>query len=1074
MKRLEQVSGVTKGRSPLARMESAAVWVTLFWLGGGFAWSQPRVAQVISAPDPSSSAGARVTGNGEADSPSFSRDGRFIVFSSSASDLTPQDVNGFRRDVFVREVATGQTRLVSVNPAGVSGNGDSFAPDISGDGRYVAFLSRASDLVEADTNQVADVFVRDMIEGRTIRASVAPDGRGADAECQAPRITPDGKTVVFGSRATNLEAAAPDTDGRVDVFVSNLASGVTTLVSNEARDGTAHDVDDYAVSDDGRWVAFRTISTNVVAGVLGGAPSGVHVRDTERGVTTRLEMNLLSVVIGTRTTVEARSLAFAPGRPRLAVGTWVVGTVGPANVTNIVEVLELGESGARFLGGSAGAHGTLLDEPTALSFDPTGDVLGFSQTVQSGQPAMLRLWRELDGVITVTNAATGQPIQAREVAVGPQGTRVAFTSSATNLVQGGTPPGEFQLYLVAPATGRVDVITTNGIGSAAGGMEFGRPSFGPDGRLTFQCSSGELVARDGNGATDVFESDPGSASLSVLSTRSGPAAKVASGRSTLSPGGVSADGRRVLFASTADDLVANDAKQRPDLFVRDLDSGRTILVTVPGVEGGPSRPGFGEAALSENGRFVAFTADWILQLEDGSRLWTPQVFVRDLSLGFTRVVALNPDGRPARMRTVSQLRISADGRYIAFYTDAASLVDGPATRGLVVLRDLAANRNFLVDTVDSGRVTVALAGLGGRTLATRSGLAPLRGVLLDPMSGVPEEFSAPSGSTASLTYDGRRVVFAEPGDGAGSPPRVRWRDEGDPTFQEAALPNDAAAHIAIEAISRNGRWVALREGAGPSGLTDRATWVMDLDTGVAARLEVSPDGSFAKSLSSPFPSFSADGRFLAFRSASKDLVADDPNSAGDIFVRDLVGIHTTRVARVRDGTDETDGVGLAILSADGRRLIFASWSDGFVRDDDNASSDVFFVDWAGSPFRDLDGDEMDDGWELSWFGNLLRTGDQDLDQDGLTDRDEFRSGSCPLDDRSGARLHLVANRIGAGALGLSWSTESGRQYQVQASITATGSNWTQVGAPYIGDGQPVQITLSIPDDGARFFRVAAE
>lgn len=1045
-------------------------WFVVVWLGAGSAWAQPRVTQVVSMPDPEALPPARVTGNGESDSPRYSRDGRYIVFSSSASDLTTNDVNGILRDVFVREIATGRTALISINPQGASGNGDSYAPDISADGRYVAFLSRASDLVAGDTNQTADVFVRDRVEGTTVRASIATEGDGADGENHAPRLTPDGRVVVFGSRATNLDAAGPDADGRVDVFVRNLETGVTILASGEARDGAQYDVDDYDVSDDGRWVAFRSISTNVVSSAPAGMPSGVYVRDVDRGVTTRLEVGLLAVT-GTRTVVEARSMAFAPGHPRLAVGTWVVGTVGTARITNVVEVYQLGNTGALSLGGSVGAHGTFLDEPTVLSFDPTGEVLAFAQTVQSGQPAVLRLWRESNGVVTVTNALTGQPIRAQEVAAGPGGTRVAFTSASPDLVGVGTPSNSFQLYLVEPVAGRVELVTTNHAGTAVGGMEFGRPDFGPEGRLTFQCSSDALVPGDWNRMTDVFELDPESGRLSVVSSRVGPPSKVAFGRSTFAPGGVSADGRRVLFASTADDLVADDAKGQSDLFVRDLASARTILVTVPGAEGGPSRPGFGEAVLSDNGRFVAFTADLLAAREDGTRTWTPQVFVRDLTLGVTRTVALNPDGRPATMRIVSQLRIGGDGRHVAFFTDAMTLVEGSVARGQVVLRDLAAGRNWLVDTTDPGPMAVALAGLGGRTLATRLGSSPLHAVLLDPSSGVREALVARGGSTAALSYDGRRVVFSEPGDGAGLAPRVRWRDEGETLFRDLTLPADAARTNALDALSRNGRWLALRESTGPLSSAPHETWAVDLETRSTSRVEVQPDGSVSRAPSSRFPSFSADGRLLAFLSASDDLVAEDPNAVSDIFVRDLVSMRTTRVARAYDGANERDSAGLPMLSANGKRLVFGSRSNGFVDADDNEGSDVFAVEWDSSPYQDVDADGMEDGWELSWFGTLARTGAEDFDGDGLTDQDEFFSGTCPVDDRSLFRVELVASGAGQRAVDLSWVTEPGRRYQVQASDAVTGTNWGPVGVGLIGDGRIAQASVPLPSSGARFFRV---
>ncbi len=1042
-------------------------------LGSTAALAQPRLARPVSVPDPSAQPQPRLTGNGGSDSPRYSQDGRFIVFSSTASDLTTNDVNGIRRDVFVREVAGGRTTLVSVNPAGVSGNGDSYAADITADGRFVAFVSRASDLVPGDTNRVADVFVRDMVEGRTVIASIATDGTMADGENHAPRIVADGRVVVFGSRATNLDPTGPDDQGRLDVYLRHLGSGVTTLVSAEARQGPSHDVDDYDASADGRWVAFRTLSTNVVEQGPTGTASGAYVRDMQSGTTTRLELNLIGS--SGRSTVEARSLAFAPGRSRLAVGTWLVGSISTSAMTNVVEVFDLGAEGVRFVGGGIGTHGLLIDEPTVLSFDPTGEVLAFAQPSLSGQPASLRLWRESTGAVTVTNRLTGLPVRAREVAVAPGGTRVAFTSPATNLVEAGTPANTFQLYLIDPATGDVGLVTTNASGLPIGGVEYGQPSFNAAGRLVFQCASDALVPGDRNTAFDVFEWEPASRSVVIASSAVGRTSEVAYGRSTLIRQGVSADGRRVLFASTADDLVAGDAKGQPDLFVRDLVLGRTELVTVPGEPGGPSRPGFSEAALSANGRFVAFTAELLVTREDGTTVWTPQVFVRDLAARTTRAVALTPDGKPATMQTLSHLRISADGRYVAFFNNARDLVEGAGLLGQVVVRDLVEGRNGLVQTGASRRIEVTLAGIGGRTLYFReTTLAPPL-TLFDPVSGVREEFAVPAGSSGTLSHDGRRVVIFEPGTDPGAetdpvplPARVRWRDDGQAVFQELALAGDVPWTSHVAAISRNGRWVALHgRTASPVG----STWVVDLEGRTVARAEVAPDGSLSGLPVSRWPSFSADGRFLAFQSPASDLVAADPDAAADVFVRDLIEQRTTRVARVRDGLFPTDPAGPAVFSADGKRLVFSSQADGFLEWDDNQAGDVFVLDWEGSPPQDSDGDGLDDTWELTWFGNLARTGGEDFDGDGMLDREEFEAGTCPLDDRS--RFVLEASVIGQGerSLDLRWQAAAGRRYQVQASDTATGGEWSGLGEEIVGTGQPAEVRLALPTTGARYFRI---
>ena len=156
------------------------------------------------------------------DSISLSADGRLVAFVSSSSSLVPGDANT-ARDVFVRDTSTGQTTLVSVG-AGGQANGASSNARISADGRFVVFTSVATNLVADDTNGVADVFVRDLAAGQTVRVSVSgsgEQGNGASGEA-ASDISADGGVVSFSSAASNLVAG--DTNRIRDVFAAVRAT----------------------------------------------------------------------------------------------------------------------------------------------------------------------------------------------------------------------------------------------------------------------------------------------------------------------------------------------------------------------------------------------------------------------------------------------------------------------------------------------------------------------------------------------------------------------------------------------------------------------------------------------------------------------------------------------------------------------------------------------------------------------------------------------------------------------------------------------------------------------------------
>jgi hypothetical protein len=173
-------------------------------------------------------------GNGHSLFPSISADGESVAFSSDASNFVISDTNG-ATDVFVRTPATSSTRIVSLSSAQILGNGASGAPSISGDGRYVAFESVAANLVPGDTNGVQDVFLRDLLPGTTERVSLGSSGVEGDARSSWPSISGDGRFVAFESDATNLVAG--DTNGLTDIFVRDRDTTGFTSVCHPGLDG---------------------------------------------------------------------------------------------------------------------------------------------------------------------------------------------------------------------------------------------------------------------------------------------------------------------------------------------------------------------------------------------------------------------------------------------------------------------------------------------------------------------------------------------------------------------------------------------------------------------------------------------------------------------------------------------------------------------------------------------------------------------------------------------------------------------------------------------------------------------
>ncbi|HET6562239.1 MAG TPA: hypothetical protein VFG72_10210 [Marmoricola sp.] len=233
-----------------------------------------RISQGITAESADAySGGAEVT-----------PDGRFVAFSSYATNLVPGDTNE-AQDVFVRDTTLGVTERVSISTTGEEGNGDSvgWPVAISANGRYVAFTSGADNLVDDDTNESTDAFVRDRLTGTTERISIRSNGRQAnDQTWVGIAMSRSGRFVAFESAATNL--VARDGNRRVDVFVRDRRHGTTSRISvassgKEARaDSRVADM-----SARGRLILFSSSASNLVARDANRAVDVfIHNRHTER------------------------------------------------------------------------------------------------------------------------------------------------------------------------------------------------------------------------------------------------------------------------------------------------------------------------------------------------------------------------------------------------------------------------------------------------------------------------------------------------------------------------------------------------------------------------------------------------------------------------------------------------------------------------------------------------------------------------------------------------------------------------------------------------------------------------
>jgi Tol biopolymer transport system component len=229
-------------------------------------------------------------GNGGSSTPSISGDGRYVAFMSQATNLlapgTPAVPAG--QQIYVRDRQTGLTNLVSVDNDPVSpspGSGASSAPSISGDGRYVVFVSQATNLLAPGTPAVPagqQIYVRDRQTSLTSLVSVDNDpvspnpGNGGSS---TPSISGDGRYVAFVSQATNLLAPDPVGLAGQQIYVRDRQLGVSSLVSqdntNANVEGAGGASDTPSISSDGGFVAFFSQATNLV---IPGSGAHIYVR----------------------------------------------------------------------------------------------------------------------------------------------------------------------------------------------------------------------------------------------------------------------------------------------------------------------------------------------------------------------------------------------------------------------------------------------------------------------------------------------------------------------------------------------------------------------------------------------------------------------------------------------------------------------------------------------------------------------------------------------------------------------------------------------------------------------------
>lgn len=813
-----------------------SLWVVLSLccvLSGGFALTSHASTVLVSVGDSAAasgtSAGGFVMPRG-----SMSADGTKVVFASAYPYVVAGDTNQLI-DIFVRDLANGTTQRVNVSNSGEQANDASGNACLSADGTKVAFESVANNLVSGDTNGERDIFVHDLASGVTSRVSVSSTGMQANRACFSPNLNANGTKVVFESLASNLNAG--DTNVTNDIFVRDLTTGVVTRasVSNSGAQGTDNSSGGH-LSADGTKVAFASWSANLVSGDTNNLID-VFVRDLAVGMTRRVSVSSNGS--------EANSLSYDPALS--ADGTRVAFISAADNLIS---------------GDTNGNYDVFVcDLATGTVFLGSKDRNGNAGNGVSNHPSL--------------NA---------------NGTKVAFDSSASNLIQGDT--NNHRDVFVRDLTANITIRASVENDGTQSPVDSENATISQDGtKVAFKFKG--IVVRDLTKQTTTLASVAGDVSAPVPSN----------GDSYSNPFSFSADGQKVAFESVATNLVRGDTNDGSDIFVRDLSAGVMTLVSVDNSGVQITTPSYAPS-INADGTKVAFFSDG-------------KVFVRDLAAGTTTLVSVDNSGMEGNGDS-SYPSINADGTKVAFESLASNLVAGDTNNvSDVFVRNLAAGM--------TRRVSINNSGLQGN------------GASSDP----------------SLNGDGTKVAFKSLANNLFS--GGDFNTHSDIFVHDLTTARTTCVSVnnigvqgnyesANPSLSADGTKIAFESDAnnfvsGDSSLRD--VFLYDLTSRTVTRVSENSNGE-PGDFQSTGPSISADGKRVAFSSRANNLATNDIDGIRDVFVRILAtGVtlcvnFTDTGAPSRGFSDSpslnADGTGVAYYSIGRLTENSGSWINVYVSD----------------------------------------------------------------------------------------------------------------------------------------------
>lgn len=1012
--------------------------------------------QLVSALD--GSVNPPAGGNGDSYLPIASPDGHYVLFASTANNLVLTNTGGpvpttplHTLNVFLRDRVNGTTTLVSANSAGNGGNGNSFPTGISTNGQFAVFESAATDLAPGDANSANDVFVRDILGGTTTLVSVNTNGIPGNGTSRNSAITPDGRYVVFVSEATDL--VPNDTNGIPDIFVRDLQGGTTALVSVGAvstastmlLNGSAAPT----ITPDGRYVAFDSTATNLVTGVQTGSDE-VYVRDLVGGTTIWVSTNAQSIfqsVLGTPNEISCHQAISADGQfvAFEACTTNLTGTNTPGVVLRYN--LQTGLSDIVCTNANAPLTSP-LENVNNLDLTPDGRFIAYvANSTNAGGNTVIYLWDAQTGtnILISADMTSGLPVigNCDVPVVNSSGQFVAFLSNGTNLTANtldlttniSALLGGYNLYLRDTQAGSTTLVDadTNGVGIKVAAQII--PVLSDDGSLVFfDRIDGSLVPGDNNHDWDVFAFNATNGTAELISVHD-PAlpSQTPNGFSALYPFSVSTNGQYITFASLADNLAASVTNGYQNVFVRDLALGTNTLASMA-TNGWTTTNSSGEPTISGDGRYVAFSSDASTLVPGNiNSSKTRNVFVRDLQAGTTALVSFyyyntNSSGNGDSYTPV----ISGDGRFVLFHSKASNVAVWANTLGIenLILGDMQTLTNYALTTggIYSASMTpdghyVAFAGVA-------NGISGNRLYVWDSQAAVMIYTNASITVTnVAISPDGRWIAYL------GSSSLSAYDLVGQTNCVIGSGPFPLRGGLQFSA---DDRFLAFSTKAALSVADMNGTfdvYLHDFQTGSNLLVSQNFNSTGAANGASDMPAISPNGRFVAYRSVASDIVPGDTNGVADLFVFDQVNNTTVAVTVNQAGSATANSWSLMpVFSGDSSNLVFESYAANLPAPGFNEWSAIYEFNLASFPFVAGQG------------------------------------GSDPTNSASVFFVQLIPP--GASQYpGVNWPVAPGKTYQAQFKNDLTDTNWQNVNGSVIILGGTAQINDLSPSPNRRFYRV---